>query len=193
MYPCLLKKASIWHFHQHKSFSFDRIFLKLAYKVDIDEISYKFENWPDQLHPLDWWKNSVRLCHHYNLFRLNRNILKFAAKMDMDKISEKFGNWPDRFIYYRITSHWLLEKPLFDFVVCRFIYYRITSHWLLEKPLFDFVVCITLSVLIRSSDRISDGHKTGQIGSFIRVTSTWFAERKNLLSDFVISITFTFP
>ena len=40
--------------NHHKSFSYDRMFLKLADlkladKVDMDKISNKFENWPDQI------------------------------------------------------------------------------------------------------------------------------------------------
>ena len=34
--------------HHHNSFSFDCIFLKLAEKADMDEISKKFENWLDR-------------------------------------------------------------------------------------------------------------------------------------------------
>ena len=33
--------------HHHNSFSFDQKLLKLAAKVDRDQISDKFENWPD--------------------------------------------------------------------------------------------------------------------------------------------------
>ena len=36
-------------FHLHNSFSFDRIHLKLADKVDMDEISEEFKNWPDRI------------------------------------------------------------------------------------------------------------------------------------------------
>ena len=35
--------------HNHNSFSFDWMFLKLAGKVDMDEILDEFENWPDQI------------------------------------------------------------------------------------------------------------------------------------------------
>ena len=35
----------------------------------------------------------------------------------MDEISDKFGNWPDRIINLRVTSPWLLKKPLFGFVI----------------------------------------------------------------------------
>ena len=34
--------------HYHISFSFDRVFLKLAHKVDKDEIAVEFKHW------LDW-------------------------------------------------------------------------------------------------------------------------------------------
>ena len=44
--PRLLKKC---HFdsHQHNSFSFVWIFLKLADKVDLDAFLENFESWPD--------------------------------------------------------------------------------------------------------------------------------------------------
>ena len=35
--------------HHYNSFSFDQMFLKLTNKVDMDEISVKFENWPDRI------------------------------------------------------------------------------------------------------------------------------------------------
>ena len=35
--------------HHHNSFSFNQMFLKLADKVDMDEISIKFENWSDRI------------------------------------------------------------------------------------------------------------------------------------------------
>ena len=34
-------------YHDHNSFSFDRMFLKFAEKLDMDEISNKLKNWPD--------------------------------------------------------------------------------------------------------------------------------------------------
>ena len=51
--------------HHHNSFSFDQMFLKLADKVDMDEILNKFENWPEwiiiilELHTLIAKKGSV--------------------------------------------------------------------------------------------------------------------------------------
>ena len=33
--------------HQYNTFSFDQIFLKLADKVDMDEILDEFKNWQD--------------------------------------------------------------------------------------------------------------------------------------------------
>ena len=35
--------------HRHNSFSFDRIYLKLADKLDMDGISDTFENWPHRI------------------------------------------------------------------------------------------------------------------------------------------------
>ena len=45
--PLIPEKASACLCHQHNSFSFARMFLKLADKVEMDEISNKFENWPN--------------------------------------------------------------------------------------------------------------------------------------------------
>ena len=45
---------------KHNSFGFYRMFLKPADKLDMDEISNDFENWPMlELRPIDCWK---RLC-----------------------------------------------------------------------------------------------------------------------------------
>ena len=35
--------------HHNNSHSFDRLFLKLADKMNMDTISNKFENWPDRI------------------------------------------------------------------------------------------------------------------------------------------------
>ena len=35
--------------HHYNSFSFDRMFLKLTDKLGMDEISDKFETWPDRI------------------------------------------------------------------------------------------------------------------------------------------------
>ena len=110
--------------YQHNSFSFDvdRIFLKLADKVDMDEIWDEFKTGQIkslilELLPLDCWKASVWLCHQHNSFNFDRIILTLADKMDMDEIWDEFENWPNRIIYVRVTSPWLLKKPLFDFVI----------------------------------------------------------------------------
>ena len=49
MSPWLLKSAYICLYHQHNSFSFDLVILKLADKVDMDEVLDKLENCPDQI------------------------------------------------------------------------------------------------------------------------------------------------
>ena len=55
-------------------------------------------------------------CHH-NSFSFYRIFLKIADKIDMDEISKEFENWTYRIINLRVTSPWLLKKPLFDFVI----------------------------------------------------------------------------
>ena len=45
----LIEKASVSFCHQYNSFSFDRIFLKLADKVEKNGISDKFENWLERI------------------------------------------------------------------------------------------------------------------------------------------------
>ena len=44
LHSFIAEKASVWLCHQHNSFSFDQIFLKLADKVDMDEFLDKSEN-----------------------------------------------------------------------------------------------------------------------------------------------------
>ena len=43
LHPLIAEKASVWHCHQHNSFSFGQFFLKSADKVDRDEFSDKFK------------------------------------------------------------------------------------------------------------------------------------------------------
>ena len=43
----IAEKASVLLCHQHNSFSFDQIFLKLADNAGIDKMSDKFKIWPD--------------------------------------------------------------------------------------------------------------------------------------------------
>ena len=43
--PCLQKKP-LFDFVINITFSFDQMFLKLADKMDMDEISHELENWP---------------------------------------------------------------------------------------------------------------------------------------------------
>ena len=45
----IVKKSLYLTYHQHNLFSFDWIILKLADKVDMDEVLDKFENCPDQI------------------------------------------------------------------------------------------------------------------------------------------------
>ena len=46
MGPGVINHEILFDCHQHNPFSFDRLFLKLADKVDIGKISDEFENWP---------------------------------------------------------------------------------------------------------------------------------------------------
>ena len=46
-YILLITKKSLFNCHQHNSYSFDQVFLKLADKANIGEITNKFEAWPD--------------------------------------------------------------------------------------------------------------------------------------------------
>ena len=78
--------------HHHNSFSFERMVLKLATKVD--EILDKLENWPDRIFnlsyiPLIAEQASVRLCHQQNSFSFDLMILKLAGKVDIGEISGK--------------------------------------------------------------------------------------------------------
>ena len=52
--------------------------------------------------------------HHYNSFSFDRMFLKLGDNVDMDEILEKFENLLDRIIGLKLTSPWLLKKPLFD-------------------------------------------------------------------------------
>ena len=93
---------------QHYPFSFDRMFLELADKVDIDKTSTRF-NRIARLDPLSKsyipfvaTKASVDFVVIISCF--NRILLKLVAKIDIDKSSDKFKNWKDWIIYYRVTS-----------------------------------------------------------------------------------------
>ena len=81
------------------------MFLKLAYKVDRDEISIKFENWPDLIINLSYLPLIAKksLCQR-NSFSFDLMFLKLGDKVDRDKISDKFKNWPDLIICLRVTS-----------------------------------------------------------------------------------------
>ena len=45
----LIHEKPLFDYHQHNSFSFDRIFQKLADKMDMEEISVEFKTWPDRI------------------------------------------------------------------------------------------------------------------------------------------------
>ena len=49
LHPLIAEKGFVLLCHQYNSFSFDKLFLKLADKEDMVEISDEFENWPDQI------------------------------------------------------------------------------------------------------------------------------------------------
>ena len=117
-------------FHHHYSFSFDRMCLKLADKVDMDEILRKFEKWPDWIinlrvtSPCLLKKASVWLCHQCN----------------------PFSSWN-----LQIRWIWMISWTKSKTGQIGIINLRVMSPWLLKKPLFDFVISISHSVLIRSS------------------------------------------
>ena len=68
--PLIVKKAFVCLCHQHNSFSFDRICLKLADKVDMDEILDEFENWPDRVSTVRVYCQMVKV-----LFELYVHVL----------------------------------------------------------------------------------------------------------------------
>ena len=45
----IAEKASVLLCYQHYSFNFDGIYLKLADKVDMDDISNRFETWTGRI------------------------------------------------------------------------------------------------------------------------------------------------
>ena len=45
--PLIAEKASVRLCYWHNAFTFDQLFLKFADKVGMDDISDKFETWPD--------------------------------------------------------------------------------------------------------------------------------------------------
>ena len=79
-------KSSDWLCHQPKSFSFDQIFLKLADKVNVDEIQVKFKDWPNwiiNLRGTSPWllkKAPIWFCHQCKSFSLDRIFLKLAIR-----------------------------------------------------------------------------------------------------------------
>ena len=105
---------------------------------DMYEIFDKFENWQDQIINLritsPWLlkKASVWLCHQHNLFSFDRTFLKLADKVDMNGIFNKFETWPDWIICFRVTSLWLWEKPIFDFISSITHSVLIGSSWNLQ-------------------------------------------------------------
>ena len=125
MSPWSLKKASVWLCQQHNSVSFDQIFLKIAYKVDIDEISNDCETWPDRI-------INLRVTSPWFL----KKCLTFSpacesCKVDISGISDKFETWPDCNNFQRVMSPWLLEKLILW--SARIICLRGMPHWLLKK------------------------------------------------------------
>ena len=66
------------------------MFLELAGKMDMDEISNKFENWPDQIIILTVnspWLLKKPLFDFANSFSFDQIFLKLADKVGIDVIS----------------------------------------------------------------------------------------------------------
>ena len=71
------------------------MFLKLKDKVDMDEVSKEFENWPDQIinlrvTPSSYLKKPLFDFDIYVTSCFDQLFLKLADKVDMDEISDKF-------------------------------------------------------------------------------------------------------
>ena len=170
-------------------------------------------------------KASVWLYHQCNSFSFFRIFLKLADKVDMDEFSDDSETWPDRIINLRVTSPWLLKKPLFYIVISiassvLIRYFRnlqIRWTWMKsqmssktgliwslfpelrplidEKSLFDFVISITCPVLIGIFETQIRGHRWNlwwlrrYLDRIInlRVTALWLLKKS--LFDVVISIT----
>ena len=125
--PLIVENASVCLCHQCNSFSFDWLFLKLADKVDMDEILNKFDNWPDQIINFRYcWKSLCLTLSSGLLIQFWSNLPETCRWTWMKSwTSTKYGHW--------------------------IIYLRVTFPWLLQKRLIDFVISITHSVLIRTS------------------------------------------
>ena len=105
--------------HQGYLFNFDWIFLKVADKVDIDEISDKLENWSHRIinhrvTSLDFRKKPLFDFVVSRTFSFNQIFLKVADKVNMDEIPDKFENCLDRIINLTVTFPQMLKKPLLD-------------------------------------------------------------------------------
>ena len=91
------------------------MFLKLADKVDMDEISNKFENWPDRIVNLrvtsPWLLKKPLFDFVFSMsFSFDRMFLKLADKVAMHEISDRFENWPDRIINLKSYVPLIVEK-----------------------------------------------------------------------------------
>ena len=98
-YPWLLKRASVLLCHQNNSVSFDRFFLTLADKVDMEAFSVEFKNWPDRSVNLKSYISitaksaSVGLCHQHNssiLIESSWNLLIWWVWLN-SRMSSKLG------------------------------------------------------------------------------------------------------
>ena len=116
-FPWLLKKYQI-DSHQHNLFSFDQIFLKLADKVDMDEISARSHHLSKSYVPLIVEKDYSWLYHQHYSFSFDWISLELPAdQMEKNETVDKFKNCPDQVIYYRVTNPWFLKLPIFDLVM----------------------------------------------------------------------------
>ena len=162
----------------HNSFSFDRMFLKLADKMDMDEISDKIENRLDLI-------INLRVTTPWLLKTL---LFDFVISVTHSVLIRCSWNLQIRWIWMKSWTS-LKTGQIRSLIL-------VTSPWLLKKPLFDFVISITHSVLsrsfchlqIRDMNEILDKIENwpDQIIN-LRVTSPWFLKKP--LFDFVVSVT----
>ena len=159
-------KSPVWLCYQHYLFSFNRIFLKLADKVDMDEVWDVCEKWPDKiilLRILSLWLFDFVLSITCSVLVGSSLNLQIRWTWMKSWMSLKTG---------QIGSLILESRPL--------------DCW--EKPLFDFVISITHLVSIGSSWNFQIrwpwmksvlSLKSYHIKSFVlRVTSPWFVKKK---------------
>ena len=141
--------------------------------MGMDEISDKLENWPDRtinLRVSSPWLLKTLLF--YFVITINHSLLfpmflKLADKEDMDEISDKFENWLDRIINLRVTSPWLLKKPLFDIVISK-------THLGFDRMFLKLADKV-------DTDKISNKFKNWQDRKInLRVTSPWLLKKASV-------------